>query len=121
MCDKYSACARLLARESLSTIEDLQKYMEKSEAEIDVLPRERNKIYNRLRRAKDPKAILELKEERNALTERISSIRKDLITTDFILDRSVKFVEEIQIEQRHRRGEHLKQRERTRGSRDLER
>lgn len=120
-CDKASESARLLAHTKIDTIEGLKRFIDASKSEINVLSQERNKIYNRIRRAKDSKAIRELKEKRNTLTDRISSIRKDLKTADFILGRSEKVVEEIQIEQRHRCGEHLRQRERTRGNRDLER
>ena len=121
MCDKYSACARLLARENLGTIEDLEKYMEKSKTEIDVLSRERNKVRNRLRREKNPETIEELKEKRNVLTEQICSARKDLKLAKFTLDRSEKVRNEIRIEHEYCRGSHMKQRNKSRANRDLER
>ena len=121
MCDKYSACAKLLARENLGTIEDLEKYMEKSKTEIDVLSRERNKIRNRLRREKNPETIAELKAKRDSLTERICSIRKDLKLADFTLDRSKKIARDIQIEQKYCKGDHIRQRTRARTERDWER
>ncbi|MBR2673939.1 MAG: hypothetical protein IKE52_00575, partial [Mogibacterium sp.] len=121
MCDKYSACARLLARENLGTIEDLEKYMEKSKTEIGVLSRERNKVRNRLRREKNSETIEELKEKRNALTEQICSIRKDLKLAKFTLDRSEQVRSEIRIENEYRRGMHMKQRNRSRTEHDWER
>lgn len=121
MCDKYSACARLLARENLSTIEDLEKYMEKSKTEIDVLSRERNKIRNRLRREKNPETIEELKSKRNVLTEQICSARKDLKLAKFTLDRSEQVRNEIRIEHEYCRSMHMKQRNKSRSDRDLER
>ena len=121
MCDKYSACARLLARESIDTIEDLQKYMEKSEAEIDVLSRERNKIRNRLRREKNPETIGELKEKRNKLTEQICSVRQDLKLAKFTIDRSEQLRDDIRIEHEYFRGTHMKQRHKRRTDLDLER
>ena len=114
MCDKYSACARLLARESIDTIEDLEKYMEKSKAEIDVLSRERNKIRNRLRREKNPETIGELKEKRNDLTEQIYSVRKDLKLAEFTHDRSEQLRDDIRIEHECCRGNHVKEQKRTR-------
>ena len=114
MCDKYSACARLLARENLSTIEDLEKFIEKSKAEIDVLSRERNKVRNRLRREKNPETIEELKEKRNVLTEQICSTRKDLKLAKFTLDRSEQVRNEIRIEHEYRRGYHMKEYQRSR-------
>jgi len=114
MCDKYSACARLLARENLSTIEDLEKYMEKSKTEIDVLSRERNKVRNRLRREKNPETIEELKKKRNVLTEQICSARKDLKLAKFTLERSEQVRNEIRIEHEYRRGDHMKEYQRSR-------
>ncbi len=114
MCDKYSACARLLARERLGTIEDLEKYMKKSKKEIDVLSRERNKIRNRLRREKNPGTIEELKGKRNNLTEQICSARKDLSLAKFTLDRSEQLRNEIRIEHEYRRGDHMKEYQRSR-------
>lgn len=121
MCDKYSACARLLARESLGTIEDLQNYIEKSKAEIDVLSRERNRIRNRLRREKNPETIEELKEKRNAFTEQICSARKDLKLAKFTLDRSKQLRDEIRIEHEYCRSTHHKHRAKNRAERDWER
>lgn len=121
MCDKYSACARLLARENLSTIEDLESFMEKSKTEIDVLSRERNKIRNRLRREKNPETIGELKEKRNVLTKQICSIRKDLKHAKFTLDRSEQVRNAIRIEHEYCRGTHMKQRSKSRTNRDWER
>ena len=121
MCDKYSACARLLARESIDTIEVIQKYMEKSQAEIDVLSQERNKVRNRLRREKKPETIGELKEKRNDLTEQICSIRKDLKLAEFTLDRSEQVRNDIRIEHEYFRGTHMKQRNKSRSDCDLER
>ena len=121
MCDKYSACARLLARENLGTIEDLESFMERSKAEIDVLSRERNKIRNRLRRENNPETIEELKEKRNVLTEQICSARKDLKLAKFTLDRSEQVRNEIRIEHEYRRGMHAKQFDKKRKSRNLER
>ena len=121
MCDKYSACARLLARERLSTIEDLESFMERSKSKIDVLSRERNKVRNRLRREKNPETIEELKSKRNVLTEQICSIRKDLKLAKFTLERSEQVRNEIRIEHEYCRGTHMKQRNKSRANRDLER
>jgi hypothetical protein len=121
MCDKYSACARLLARESIDTIEDLQKYMENSEAEIDVLSQARNKIRNRLRREKNPETIGELKEKRNNLTEQIYSVRKDLKLARFTIDRSEQLRDDIRIEHEYFRGTRMKQRNKRCTNRDWER
>jgi hypothetical protein len=88
---------------------------------MDVLIRERNRINNRLRRAKDPGRIDELKAERSELTGSISLMRKDLRTADFILERSVKMREDIAIEHAYRRGDHVRTKSRANDSKAYER
>ena len=121
MCDKYSACADLLGRNNIGTFDELKSFIDKSKSEMDVLSQERNKIYNRLRREENPEAIIELKAKRDSLTERICSIRKNLKFADFTLDRSERIARDIQIEQKYCRGDHMRQRARTRSDRDWER
>ena len=121
MCDKYSACATFLGRNDIGTIEELKSFMDQSRSEMDALSQERNKIYNRLRRATDPELIKELKGQRDILTKQIGSIRKDLKTADFTLDRSEKIARDIQIDKKYCRGDHMRYRARARNSRDRER
>ena len=121
MCDKYSACAKLLAKENIGTFEDLESFMQMSRSEIGVLSRERNKIRNRLRREKNPETIESLKENRNALTEQICSIRKELKLAEFTLERSEKIRDDIRIEHEYCHSTHMKQRSKSRTNRDLER
>ena len=113
-CDKYSASAKLLCKENINTVEELNAYMDKSRSEMNVLSRERNKIYNRLRREKNPETIAELKAERNSLTEQICKIRRDLKTADFTLERSEKVAEDIRREQKYCRSDHMKDHTRSR-------
>ena len=88
MCDKYSVCAKLMAREHLRTDQDVRNFIAGAKQRINVLAGERNKIRNRLRREKDPTRIDCLKAERNRLTGEISSLRKDIRTAEFTLERS---------------------------------
>lgn len=121
MCDKYSACAQLMAKHHLHTETDVKKFISDSKQRVDVLSRERNVIKNRLRRENDPSRIDELKTERNLLTEEISVLRKEKKTADFTLERSEKVREDIKIEREYCRGDHMKQRGRQRDDRDHER
>ena len=121
MCDRYSEAARFLAGKHIRTEADLSEYIFSTEDRMDVLIRERNRINNRLRRAKDPGRIDELKAERSELTGRISLMRKDLRTADFILERSEKIREDIAIEHAYRRGDHVRTKSRTNDSKAYER
>ena len=121
MCDRYSDCAKLMARYHLHTEADVRLFITDSEQRMDTLSQERNVLRNRLRREKYPARINELKEERKLLTEEITAIRKEIKTAEFILERSEKVHEDIKIEREYSHGDHLRHRERQRSDRNLER
>ena len=108
MCDKYSACARLMAREHLRTDADVKTFISDSERKMDDLSATRNKIRNKLRRTSDPDQIARLKAERDGLTAKISKLRKDIRTADFTLERSTQVRDDIKTELEHCRGDHIK-------------
>ena len=110
MCDKYSECAKLMAKHHLHTEADVKAFITDSEQRMEQLSQARNKVRNRLKRAKYPSRIDELKSERNKLTEELAGIRKEMNTAKFTLDRSEKVKKEIQIEHDYCRGDHLKNR-----------
>ena len=110
MCDKYSDCAKLMAKYHLYTDNDVKDFILSSEQRMDMLSQERNKVRNRLRRARDPVMIEELKSDRDQLTEEIIGIRKEIKTAKFTLERSERVKEEVQIEHDYCRGDHLKDR-----------
>ena len=118
MCDKYSDCAKLMARHHLHTEADVKSFIYDSKQRMDVLSEDRDKIRNRLRRAKDPVMIDELKAERDQLTKEITGVRKEIKTAAFTLERSEKVREDLKIEREYCRGDHLKHRDRQRGDRD---
>ena len=118
---RYSEAARFLAGKHIRTGADLSEYISSTEERMDVLIRERNRINNRLRRAKDPGRIDELKAERSELTGSISLMRKELRTADFILERSGKIREDIAIEHAYRRGDHVRTKSRANNSKAYER
>lgn len=120
-CDKFSESVRLMAREHIRTSEDLQRFIETSGHKKNELIGCRNKVINRLRREKDPERISDLKTERTRLTSEISSIRKDLKTAEFTLDRSEKVQGDIKIELNYCKGNNLRSQKRDSKSRDVER
>ena len=98
MCDKYSACARLMAREHLRTDDDVNAFISGSEQKMAELSDARNKIRNKLRRTSDPDQIARLKAERDSLTADIGKLRKDIKTAEFTLERSLQVQKNIKIE-----------------------
>ena len=98
MCDKYSACARLMAREHLRTDHDVHAFITDSEQKMAELSETRNKIRNKLRRASEPDHIEHFKTERDSLTAEIGNLRKDIRTAEFTLERSQQVQKDIEIE-----------------------
>ena len=118
MCDRYSDSAKLMAKHHLHTETDVRSFIEDSEKRMDLLSQKRQNIRNRLRRAKGPSVIEELKAERDQLTNEIGAIRKEIKTAKFTLERSEKVKEDIMVEQEYCRGDHLKHRSRQRDDHD---
>lgn len=118
MCDRYSYCAKLMAKHHLHTEEDVRAFIEDSGQRMEVLSQDREKIRNRLRRAKGPWSIDELKAERDLLTNEITGIRREIKTAKFTLERSEKVREDIKIEREYCRGDHINRRDRQRDDRD---
>lgn len=98
-CDEYSKQARLLGREQLETVNDLEVFIGKCENKIEELSESRRGIYNKLRRCEDPEEISLLKSERNSLTDQIKDLRNDLKTAYKVLDRSEVMKQELMREQ----------------------
>jgi hypothetical protein len=98
MCDKYSACVRLMAREHLRTDEDVNTFISDSKHKMEYLSEARNKVRNKLRRASEPEQIEQLKAERDALTADIGKLRKEIRTAEFTLERSQQVQNDIEIE-----------------------
>ena len=98
VCDKYSACARLMAREHLRTHEDLNAFIFGSEQKMAELSEARDRVRNKLRRASDPDQKEQLKAERDRLTAEIGKLRKDIKTAEFTLERSQQVQKDIEIE-----------------------
>ncbi len=98
MCDKYSACARLMACEHLRTDEDVKVFIADSKQRMEEISEARNKVRNKLRRASDPDQIEQLKAERDLLTEGIGKLRKDIKIAEFTLERSQQVQKDIEIE-----------------------
>ena len=76
--ERYSQQTRLLCRHKIQTPEQLQNFIDSRNSQRQELERERNKVYNRMKSAKTPEKLAELKAERDALSAKIKDIRADL-------------------------------------------
>ena len=117
MCDKYSECAKLMAKYHLRTEDDMKDFIARSEESLDTLSCQRNKVRNKLRRAADPEMIESYRNERDHLTSEITMIRKEIKTAVFTLERSEKVKDDIRIELEYCHGDNVKTR--SRGSREI--
>jgi hypothetical protein len=117
MCDKYSECAKLMAKYHLRTEDDVKYFIARSEESLDTLSCQRNKVRNKLRRAADPEMIESYRNERDHLTSEITMIRKEIKTAAFTLERSEKVKDDIRIELEYCHGDNVKTR--SRGSREI--
>lgn len=84
--DEFSRQTVLLMKHKIETPEQLAAFIVSREAEIDRLCKERNRINNRLQRVISDKAE-ELRGQRNALTNQITEMRKQLRTANGVVQR----------------------------------
>ena len=94
-CDEYSRHARLLAREHLSTEDDVKALIDRCDERITSLCDERQKIRNRMRRCHDQDELTGLRQMRDSLTAEIKTLRTDKKTAGQILDRAEQIREDV--------------------------
>lgn len=93
--EEFSEQARLLCREQIDTAEQLQVFMEKVQGQIPVLVKERERVYKQISRCKNRNQLPELVRQRDALTEAIKKMRKDLKDAKAVMSRSESIIEKV--------------------------
>lgn len=93
--EEYSEQARLLCCEQIDTAEQLQAFMDKTQEQIPVLIKERERVYKRISRCKDENRLPELARQRDTLTESIIKLRKDLKNVKAVMERSGVVAEKV--------------------------
>ena len=101
--ERYSKQTRLIVKEKLKTIEDVKKYISKTENNINDMINLRQKYRNKLRNCKDSSLILEYKNKRDKCTLTLNKYRENLKTANYILEDIPKIKEVIKIEKQMRR------------------
>lgn len=86
--DKISMETRLLARENISTIEQLFSYKNSIEKEIDSLVGIRESLRRNVRKNVDETKISKIKDEISDSTRKIRELRKKITLCDGIAERS---------------------------------
>lgn len=86
--DKISMETRLLARENISTIEQLFSYKESVEKEIDSLVDVRESLRRNVRKNSDETEISKIKDKISDSTRKIRELRKEITLCDGIAERS---------------------------------
>lgn len=86
--DKISMETRLLARENISTIEQLFSYKESVEKEIDSLIDMRESLRRNVRKNSDETEISKIKDKISDSTRKIRELRKEITLCDGIAERS---------------------------------
>ena len=86
--DKISMETRLLARENISTIEQLFSYKESVEKEIDSSVDMRESLRRDVRKNSDETEISKIKDKISDLTRKIRELRKEITLCDGIAERS---------------------------------
>ena len=83
--EMYSKQIRLISRQKLSSLPEVEKFIEKTETEMDTVKKARNQIYNQLRRRTDEEQMRILKKRRDDKTQVLKLLREDLKTARSIL------------------------------------
>ena len=85
---QYSAEADLLGRNRIETTGDLHDFTERISAEFETLLMTRGKLRNRLRRMHDTEAMNPVRAEISELSERIRTLRREMVLCRDIAERS---------------------------------
>jgi hypothetical protein len=93
----YSAQIKLIVRNKIDTLPQLQSFTDKTQSQMDELISQRTKIQNKLRRAKDPEVKADLLKQKTELTAQISACRKDLKLCDGIRENTERMKEKIRL------------------------
>lgn len=98
--DRYIEQYHFLSRERLNTVSEVLDFSERKIAAMEEKIQARDKICNRLRRSYEPDSIAELKVERDAVTDEITFLRKQIRIAGAVLSCVPTMKENIREEQR---------------------
>ena len=100
--DRYIKMSNMIFKYDFKTDRDINNFIDNAKEKLQKLEHQRQKIYNLLRRCKDPSKIDELKALRDKLTFEITGIRKEIKVGCEIIERSTTIHELIKKEKAQR-------------------
>ncbi len=101
--EEYSEQARLLCREQIDTAEQLLSFIEKTQEKIPALVEEREQLYKQISRCEDNNQLPGLIQHRDALTEAIGKLRKDLKNAKLVMERNEKLVDQTNEQEQNKK------------------
>lgn len=84
--NRYSQEVRLISKENLNTLDDVSNFIKTSNEQIKLIEKQRQHIYNKLRRCTDTDIRAELLSQRNDCTSALQSLCKDIRTANHIIE-----------------------------------
>ena len=113
--DRYAKEARLLSTHHIDTGKDLASFSSAQESELEELSGERQKLRNKVRRAKEPE-LPALKNQITALTREIGKCRKNIKLCEDIQARSLEREKRLNILQESKEAQKHEHRRRRGGT-----
>lgn len=95
--EEYDQQTRLLCREGIDTMEDLQTFLINTQTQLQSCIKEREKLYKRISRCTNREDLPELVKKRDELTDLIRQIRKDSGAGQKIMERSEEVAEKVKL------------------------
>ena len=96
--EHYSDQIRLVEKEKFVTLEEVETFAKAKDLELAVVSKQRDKLRNKLRNAKEPNVIAKLKSDRDACTITITALRKERKTAFSIIQEHPKIVNLMECE-----------------------
>ncbi len=97
--DRYSQEVCLISKYKLNTLDDVNHFINVSNDQIKLIEKQRQHIYNKLRRCTDTDKRTELLSQRNNCTSALQALHKDIRTSNHIIEDNSEINSNIKAEQ----------------------
>ena len=97
--DRYSQEIQLISKQNLNTLDDVNNFINTSSNQIKLIEKQRQNIYNKLRRCTDVDKRAKLLSQRNDCTSVLKSLRKDIRNANHIIEDNSEIKQDIKAEQ----------------------
>lgn len=97
--DRYSQEIRLISKQNLNTLDDVNDFINTSSEQIKLIEKQRQHIYNKLRRCTDTDKRADLLSQRSNCTSALNDLRKNIRTANQIMEDNPEIKANIKAEQ----------------------